>query len=102
METIDNIIYFESDEEFEDFCIAPYGVIVYINNGTIPTWKGVYSDQYKDAIQKGMTFIIKDEESVVFERKCVSKRVPIQGTGRNALVQLSVQNLEQYFEDFDD
>jgi hypothetical protein len=99
METIDNIIHFESDEEFEDFCIAPYGVI---NNGTIPTWKGVYSDQYKDAIQKGMTFIIKDEDTVVFKRKCVSKRVPIQGTGRNALVQLSVQNLEPYFEDFED
>ena len=46
-----------------------------------------------------MTIIIKDEDSVVFERKCVSKRVPIHGTGRNALVQLSVQNLEQYFED---
>ena len=99
MEIIENIIAFESDEEFENFCIAPYGVIVYINDGTISTWEGVYTDQYKDAIQKGMTFIIKDEDSVVFERKCVSKRVPIQGTGRNALVQLSVQNLEQYFED---
>lgn len=101
METVDNFIYFESDEEFEDFCIAPYGVIEYINinNGTIPTWKGVYSDQYKDAIQKGMTFVIKDEDSVVFKHKCVSKRVPIQGTGSNATVQLSVQNLEQYFED---
>lgn len=35
METIDNIIYFESDEEFEDFCVAPYATIKQSENGTI-------------------------------------------------------------------
>lgn len=100
MDTKDNIIYFESDEEFEDFCLAPYGIIVNPENASSPYWTGVYSDLYKDAINEGKKFIIKNEDSVVFKHKCVTKRVPIQGTGREALVQMPVQNLEQYFEDF--
>ena len=97
-----NIIYFDSDEEFTDFCLAPYGVIVYGKDGSSPTWKGEYTEQYKNAIQKGMTFVIKDEDSVVFKHQCVAKVVPIQGTGRSAGVKLPVQNLEQYFEDLED
>lgn len=99
MEVLGSVIYFESDDEFTDFCLAPYGVIVY-EGGTPTTWTGVYSDQYKEAIVKGMTFVIKDEDSTVFRRQCVTKRVPIQGTRREALVQMPVENLEEYFEDF--
>jgi len=98
METKNNIIYFECDKEFEDFCLAPYGVIVYPENGSSPYWTGVYSDLYKDAVKEGKKFIIKDEDSVVFKHKRVTKRVPIQGTRREASVQMPVQNLEQYFE----
>lgn len=98
METKENIIYFESDEEFEDFCIAPFGVIEYGQSGS-PFWKGLYSDQYTNAIQNGMRFVIKNEDSTVYKRMCVTKRVPIQGTSRTAPVQLPVQNLEPYFDD---
>lgn len=94
----DDNIYFDNDQEFTDFCLAPYGVIVYPEDGSSPTWTGVYSDEYKDAIKEGKRFVIKDEDSVVFKHKCVTKRVPIQGTGREASVQMPVQNLEQYFE----
>lgn len=100
METRGNIIYFESDNEFTDFCLAPYGVVIYPEDGSSPYWTGVYSDAYKNAIIEGMKFVIKDEDSVVYKHECVTKRVPIQGTGRDALVQMDVQNLEQYFEDF--
>jgi hypothetical protein len=100
METRGNIIYFESDNEFTDFCLAPYGVVVHPENSSSPYWTGVYSDEYKEAINEGMIFVIKDEDSVVFKHKCVTKRVPIQGTRREALVQMPVQNLEQYFEHF--
>ena len=93
METKENFIYFESDEEFEDFCVAPYGVIEYSQTGA-PSWKGQYSDQYNNAIRKGMSFVIKDEDSTVYKRMCVTKRVPIQGTSSVASVQLPVQNLE--------
>lgn len=96
----DDNIYFDNDQEFTDFCLAPYGVIVYPEDGSSPTWTGVYSDEYKDAIKEGKRFVIKDEDSVVFKHKCVTERVPIQGTGREASVQMPVQNLEQYFEIF--
>lgn len=92
------IIYFKSDNEFTDFCLAPYGVIVYPENGSSPTWTGVYSDAYKEAIKEGKRFVIKDEDSFVYKRGVVTKRVPIQGTGREASVQMPVKNLEQYFE----
>lgn len=93
---VPDIIYFDNDQEFTDFCLAPYGVIVYPEDGSSPTWTGVYSDEYKDAIKEGKRFVIKDEDSVVFKRQCVIKLVPIQGTGREASVQMPVKNLEQY------
>ena len=43
--------------------------------------------------------ISKDEDSIVFERQCVSKRVPVEGTNRTTLVQLDVDNLEEYWEE---
>lgn len=40
-----DIIYFESDEEFTDFCLAPYAVIKELPNGIL-TYTGEYSDAY--------------------------------------------------------
>ena len=100
METKDNIIYFESDDEFTDFCVAPYAQI--ITDEGVPYIAGDYSDLYKQYLQEGKTFIIKDEDSVVFKRRCVSKRVPVMMNGsplsRTTLVQLDVENLEEYFD----
>ena len=98
METKGNIIYFESDQEFEDFCVAPYAEVKQSENGPLYI-QGDYSDLYKEAIEKGTKFIIKDENSVVEKRGCVAKRVPVLGTRRYTLIQLKVQNLEPYFED---
>ena len=81
--SLDDIMFFESDEEFTDFCIAPYA-----------------------EIKEGKTFIIKDEDSQVFKRQCVCKRVPIYNNGvrvttrEDTLVQLSVKNLDEYFKEF--
>ena len=96
-----NIFYFESDEEFIDFCLAPYAIVKRSADGTLSV-EGQYSEMYKKYIEEGKTFIIKDEDSQVFKHQCVRKRVPVQGTGRSATVQLPVQNLEQYFEDLED
>lgn len=96
-----NIIFFESDEEFADFCIAPYAVVKRSADGTLSV-EGQYSDMYKKYIEEGKTFVIKDEDSRVYKHQCVSKRVPVQSTGRSATVQLPVQNLEEYFEDLED
>ena len=90
------IIYFESDEEFEDWAVAPYATIVETEYGK--TWRGVYSDAYKEAIQQCKHFVIKDEESKVYRRGCVCKRVSpgFQTYRETVLVQLPVDNLEDW------
>lgn len=89
------IIYFESDEEFEDWAVAPYATIVEYESGK--AWKGDHSDAYKEAIQQGKYFYIKGglEESKVHKRRCVTKRVsPDFQTPRETVpVQLPVENL---------
>ena len=101
-----NIFFFESDDEFTDFCIAPYAVVKRSSEGTLFV-EGQYSDMYKKYIEQGKTFIIKDENSQVYKRQCVSKRVPVKiddfpSYDRLTLVQLPVQNLKPYFEDLED
>lgn len=96
------IIYFDSDAEFEDWAVAPYATIKYIENSNIPYTSGDFSNEYKAAIEEGKRFVINDEDSVVYERKCVCKRVPVKIEGfptynRDVLVQLRVDNLEPYF-----
>ena len=99
MEIRDNTIYFESDGEFEDFCVAPYAIIKQTSRGAY-FWEGEYTDMYKKSVEEGVTFVIKDTNSKVYERGCVCKRVPVQGTNRIALVQLPVQNLGPYYGDY--
>ena len=102
MEIKDNIIFFESDEEFTDFCVAPIAQIKRSEKGTL-YYEGEYSDKYKTCIEEGKTFIIKDEDSQVYKYQCVAKRVPVyyEGvfTGKETLVQLDIQGLDEYFED---
>ena len=70
------ILYFDSDAEFEDWAVAPYATIKYIENSKIPYTSGDFSNAYKAAIEEGKRFVIKDEDSVVCKRGCVCKRVP--------------------------
>lgn len=99
METVKNTIHFESDAEFEDFCIAPYATI---EQDGVPTIKGALSDEYKQCLAEGKSFVIMDEDSVVYDRPCASKRVPVmmigQPIGRDYLVQVKVENLEPWFD----
>ena len=64
METIDDTIYFESDDEFTDFCVAPYAVIKQSEKGGYYV-AGEYSDEYLKCVEMGKNFVIKDEDSVV-------------------------------------
>ena len=98
MKINDDIIFFESDEEFTDFCVAPIAQITRSEKGTL-YYEGEYSDEYKRCIEESKTFIIKAEDSQVYRRQYVTKRVPVyyEGafTGRDALVQLDVQCLDE-------
>ena len=100
METIDNIIYFESDEEFEDFCVAPYASIKQSDKGT-NYCAGDYSDIYKECVKEGKLFVIKDRNSKVYKRQAATKRVPLNDPNSPArretvLVKLKVQNMRQW------
>ena len=94
--------YFASDEDFEDFCIAPYAVIKETESGVL-YYTGEYSEEYLECIENDTKFVIRDEDSVVYKRQCACKRVPVlhegRPLGRDTLVQLSVENLEPYFGD---
>ena len=101
MKQIGNKIYFNLDGEFTDFCIRPYAEIVR-NGNSAPSVIGDYSDEYNQCLEQGKVFIIEDEDSEVYKRQCVSKRVPVLmdgvSIGRDTLVQLDVQNLEEFFD----
>lgn len=101
MEVINNVVYFESDDDFTDFCVKPYALIVASKNGR-PKVEGYYTDEYLDCLEQGKIFIIKDENSLIEKRKMVTKRVPIKVENfpayqHDTLVQLEVQNVEPYF-----
>jgi hypothetical protein len=98
MEESNNTVYFESDDEFTDFCVAPYAVVKQSEKGTYYV-EGEYSDEYLECLKKRKTFVIKDENSVVFKRQCVTKRVPVEGTNRTTSVQLDIENLERFWEE---
>lgn len=95
----ENTVYFNSDEEFTNFCVAPFAIIKRSEDGT-PYYEGEYSEEYKKCIKEGKTFIIKDENSLVYKRQCVIKRVLVLHNGvptqRDAPIQLEVQGLQQY------
>lgn len=93
--SLPEIIYFESDKEFEDWAVAPYATIAETDEGK--ELKGDYSDAYKEAIQQGKYFYIKGgpDESKVLKRRRVTKRVfpDFQTTRKTVLVELPVKNL---------
>lgn len=99
METKDDVIFFESDEEFEDFCIAPFATIENSEEGG-PFIKGDFSEQYMKALKDGKAFVIKSNDSYVCRRKIVTKRVPVIMEGirnRTVCIQLDdVQNVMDY------
>lgn len=94
MITKDNIIYFDSDNEFYDYCVVPELVPVqYIDSEGNEKY---YSDfnftpQYNNAVNNGMRFVIKNEDSQIYKHGCVSYRT----------ISKDIQNLDPWFDDYD-
>ena len=89
----ENIIYFDNDDEFYEFCVVPKLVPVqYVNgDGQIAYYTDFnLSDAYHDAVKAGKKFMIKNEDSSIFKHKCVSYRT----------LSKPIENLCQYFADF--
>ena len=98
METIDNTIFFDSEEELADFCISPFTVLKQTAGGHYYV-EGDYSEEYKKSLLEGKTLVVKDENAPVYRRDgIVSKRVSVEGTNRTMMVQLKVENLVPYYE----
>lgn len=91
MEKIGNFIFFDSESEFEDFCVMPYAII---KQGT---YVGQYSSEYKECIKNGLKFAIKDRNCKAVKDNWVTKRVKvkIEDSSREVerAVQLKVQNV---------
>ena len=97
------ILYFDTDQEFTDFALAPHAVIKEVSQGVL-AYGGEHSGEYKKCIAEGKVFVIREKDSKVCRRMCVEKRLPVyyNGTslGRDALVQLPVQNVEEALDSF--
>jgi len=70
-----NILFFDTDDDFYNFCVDPCIVPV---KDTLPDGTENYyttfnfTNDYNDAVAQGKTFIIKNENSQIFKRGCVS------------------------------
>jgi hypothetical protein len=90
----DNIIYFDSDNEFYEYCVVPELVPVqYIDsNGNEKYYTDFnFTPQYNNAVNNGMRFVIKDEDSQIYKHGCVSYRT----------ISKDIQNLDPWFDDYD-
>jgi hypothetical protein len=90
----DNIIYFDSDNEFYEYSVVPELVPVqYIDsNGNEKYYSDFnFTPQYNAAINNNMRFVIKDEDSQIYKHGCVSYRT----------ISKDIQNLDPWFDDYD-
>ena len=94
-----DVLYFMDDQEFEEFAVAPHATIVR-EDGKPVTWKGEYSDAYKECIRQGKCFNIARgslDDSLINKQGWVTRRVLIPENAKtdikDVVVQLPVQNL---------
>lgn len=89
----DQVLFFETDEEFEEFAVAPFAVI------EATPYRGEYSEAYKECIRQGKYFVINGGslDSNTNRRKVVTKRVllpsEVHSTRKEVAIQLPVQNI---------
>ena len=98
METKGNYLIFDTDNEFTDFCLAQDAAGIIVEDSKT----GTMSVQlYLRCLEEEKTFVIKEKDSAVCRRGCVSKRVPVMYNGpplqgQTTLIQLNVENVEEY------
>ena len=85
MLTLDNTIYFDNDNDFFDYAVNPACIANQSDNGQI-YYDFNFTDEYLDAINKGMYFMIKDKLSKIAKHNCVSYKT----------LSKPVSNLKQY------
>lgn len=87
-----NIMYFDSDQDFYDFCVVPSlrPDMRMVDGVMIPKYFTFdLSYRYNDALQNGVYFCIKDPNSQIYKHGAVSYRT----------ITKKIDNLLQYFGD---
>ena len=90
----DNIIYFDSDNEFYEYSVVPELVPVqYIDSeGNEKYYFDFnFTSQYNNDVNNGMRFVIKDEDSQIYKHGCISYRT----------ISKDIPNLDPWFDDYD-
>ena len=82
--------YFDTDDDFYNFCVVPQVVQrerIKDNGDVIRSFDFELSNEYYDAVNNNIMFIIKDLNSQIYKHQAVSYRT----------VTKPVSNLEQYY-----
>lgn len=90
-----DVIYFDNDDAFYDFCVIPQLIILTRKDKDGNEYKYTdfdFSKQYLDALKNDMKFVIKDQNSEIAKRGEVSYRT----------ITKPVQNLQNYYPMIDD
>ena len=82
--------YFENDDDFYNYCVDPRIVPMKSEEGYYYTTFN-FTPQYMSDVENGVKFIIKDTNSKIFKHQAVCV----------GIMNKRVQNLEQYFEEYD-
>ena len=92
MEVKDNKIYFDNDQEFYEYSVIPELIPIqyFDTTGTERYYTDFnWTPSYNDAVNNGMVFVIKDEDSQIYKHGGVTYRT----------ITKDVPNLEPWFED---
>ena len=63
-----DVMYFNNDDDFVQFCVKPEFVAKKSNKSDGAYFDIDYTDEYLDAVKRNVVFIIRDEDSVITKR----------------------------------
>ena len=83
------IMYFDTDEDFQNFCVLPYTTLEKSPITGEPYQQWHFTKEYLDAVAAGTRFKIKNEDSIIY------RRGQVVGPGG---IGIRVQNLDPWFD----
>lgn len=84
------ILYFNTDDDFQNFCVLPYTTLGVSEITGEPCQQWHFTKEYLDAVEAGKRFKIRNEDSVIYKRGMV--------TGPSG-IGIRVQNLDHWYKD---
>ncbi len=74
VENLKNVMYFDSDDDFYNYCVVPAFVFVTNTGDDVPYVTFNLSNAYNNATKNGKLFAIKDMDSQILKHGGVSYR----------------------------